>query len=381
MAPRGADAPETPATQPSTQPSLIREDPSDAPVTGLSDDEFARFTRGEARFDEPFAETQGLGPHYIHRSCVSCHEHDARGPGTVRRIVSSEPLPHGDVVRPRLAGDARTPLRAPAGARETTRLGPAVFARGWLEAIDDETILAWEAAQARDEDEVTGRAARLLGTDPAPPSLFGARTPRLGRFGHKARSATLESFAADALLGDMGLTSPARPEEPSNPDALTDDLRAGVDVDAETVTALADYVRALDVPARRRLDARGAQRFLDVGCAECHVPAARTRADHPIAALRDRDVALYTDLLLHDMGAGLEDGIAEGVASGREWRTAPLVGLRFLRGLLHDGRAADVTEAVASHASEGSEASASVARFAALGDDDRAALVRFVEAL
>ncbi len=365
-------------------PTFVREDPSDAPLAGLSDEEAVRFARGDARFEEPFAETQGLGPHYVHRSCTSCHEDDARGPGTVRRIVGTsvdEALAFGDVVRPRLAAGAHTPVTAPDGAREVVRLGPAVFARGWMEAIADETILGWEAAQAADDDAIHGRAAHLVPHPLEPESVFGESAPRLGRFGHKARAATLESFAAEALLSDMGLTSPARPDELPSPDALSDDLRPGLDVDAETVALLADYVRLLAIPERAEPDPRGRVLFAEVGCARCHVPTARTRVDHPIVAMRDREVALYTDLLLHDMGAGLDDGVSEGVASGREWRTAPLVGVRFLRGLLHDGRAETVRDAIAAHASEGSEASEVIARFDALPDADRTAITQFVQGL
>jgi CxxC motif-containing protein (DUF1111 family) len=362
--------------------TLVREDPSDAPLAGLTADERVRFVRGDAHFEEPFAETQGLGPHYVHRSCTSCHEDDARGPGVVRRIVAPEgALPHGDVVRPRLAAGARTAIAAPEGARTVVRLGPAVFARGLLEAIPDETILAHEAAQAAAGGPISGRAARLASSAREPASLFGDAAPRLGRFGHQARAATLESFVADALLGDMGLTSPARPDELSSPDGLRDDLRPGPDVDAETVALLADYVRFLAIPARIEPDPHGAALFERVGCADCHVPTARTRADHPVEALRDREVALYTDVLLHDLGEGLDDGLVEGAAEPREWRTAPLVGVRFLRGLLHDGRAETVAEAIAAHASEGSEANDVVARFEALAPDDQRALIGFVEAL
>jgi len=295
--------------------------------------------------------------------------------------VSSAPLPFGDAVRPRLAAGASTPVTAPAGTREVVRLGPAVFARGWMEAIADETILGWEAAQAADDDAIRGRAARLAPHPLEPASLFGETAPHLGRFGHKARTATLESFAAEALLSDMGLTSPARPDELPSPDAMSDDLRPGLDVDADTVALLADYVRLLAIPERAEPDSRGRTLFSEVGCARCHVPTARTRADHPTAVMRDREVALYTDLLLHDMGVGLDDGLSEGVASGREWRTAPLVGIRFLRGLLHDGRAETVAEAIRAHASEGSEASEVIARLDALPDPDRAAIERFVQGL
>jgi CxxC motif-containing protein (DUF1111 family) len=384
-----APAQEAPAQEATAQetprqpPRLVREDRSDLPIAGLTAELATLFALGDGRFEEPFTEAQGLGPLYIQRSCVGCHEDDLRGPGVVRRFgVEGVRLPFGDTVRPQLAAGAHTPLAPPEGARVTTRLPPAVIGRGQLEALPDAQLFAWAEAQAQAGGPISGRVARHRDEDTiATPSVFGADAPTLGRFGLKARTATLEDFVADALLGDMGLTSPTRVVEPSNPDALEDDARPGLDVDAETVVQLAAYVRLLAIPTRATPDARGERLFSEIGCADCHVPRARTRADHPIEALRDREVALYTDVLLHDMGAGLEDGIEEAAASGREWRTAPLVGLRFVRSFLHDGRAGDVATAIAAHASDGSEASEVLARFEALEAQDREALVRFVEGL
>jgi CxxC motif-containing protein (DUF1111 family) len=375
-----------PAQEAPAAPRLVREDRSDLPIAGLTAELATLFARGDARFEEPFTEAQGLGPLYIQRSCVSCHEDELRGPGVVQRFAvpgpAGEPLPFGDTVRPRLAAGAHTPITAPEGARVTTRLPPAVIGRGALEAIPDAQLLAWAEVQASAGGPISGRVARRHDEGAVvTPSVFGADAPTLGRFGHKARTATLEDFVADALLGDMGLTSPSRTSELAGPDELHDAARVGLDVDAETVAQLAAYVRLLAIPARATPDARGERLFSEIGCADCHVPRARTRADHPIEALRDREVSLYTDVLLHDMGAGLEDGIEEAGASGREWRTAPLVGLRFVRGFLHDGRAGNVADAIAAHASEGSEASEVIARFEALDDDERDALVRFVEGL
>jgi len=81
---------------------LVEADPSDAPIATLTDAELERFAEGDARFELPFREPQGLGPLYIHRSCVSCHEEDARGPGAVRRLAvvgDGAPLLFGDVPR------------------------------------------------------------------------------------------------------------------------------------------------------------------------------------------------------------------------------------------------------------------------------------------
>jgi CxxC motif-containing protein (DUF1111 family) len=202
----------------------------------------------------------------------------------------------------------------------------------------------------------------------------------VGRFGLKARIAAVDDFTADALQGDMGITSPLRPTEIPNPDGLTDDLKPGVDVTADSVNERATYVRMTAIPLRTP-DAHGLQLFTDAKCAVCHAPTLKTRADYPIAILAGIDAPVFTDMLLHDLGAGLADGIVEGLATGRDWRTAPLIGLRFDRTFMHDGRAGDVPAAIAAHAGPGSEANESVSLYQAMSAADRAALETFVESL
>jgi CxxC motif-containing protein (DUF1111 family) len=178
----------------------------------------------------------------------------------------------------------------------------------------------------------------------------------------------------------MSLTSPFRPDELPNPDGLVDDDHTGLDLDLETVTRTADYIRLLEIPARTAHPA-GAQAFEDVGCAVCHAPSLRTRADYPVPELADVDAPIYSDLLLHDMGASLGDGIAEGEAGPRDWKTSPLIGLRFQIYFLHDGSATSVEDAILRHGEEGSEAAPVVAAFESLDPDERRALVEFVESL
>jgi CxxC motif-containing protein (DUF1111 family) len=121
--------------------------------------------------------------------------------------------------------------------------------------------------------------------------------------------------------------------------------------------------------------------FEQAECSVCHVPSMRTRDDYPIAQLRSIDAPIYSDLLLHDMGLTLADGIADGDANWREWKTPPLIGLRFMRTYLHDGRAASIEQAIEMHEGSGSEASASVERFKGLSDADKKELIDFVSAL
>ena len=103
---------------------------------------------------------------------------------------------------------------------------------------------------------------------------------------------------------------------------------------------------------------------------QCHT-ALFTTANSSVAALRNEPVPLYSDLLVHDMGAGLADGVSQGAAGGREFRTAPLWGLGQRIFFLHDGRTSDLIGAIRAHASSGSEASGSVMLYNALSEARR----------
>jgi CxxC motif-containing protein (DUF1111 family) len=264
-----------------------------------------------------------------------------------------------------------------------------VIGRGYIEAIADSEIERVEAEQAARADGIHGRVNRVAyASEPNEDTSFHTYQKGetvIGRFGLKARVATLDDFTADAFQGDMGITSPLRPVEFANPDGLTDDDKPGVDVDYRSVNLRATYIRLLAIPARNT-SAQGAQLFESTQCSACHIPALRTRSDYPIPELAGVDAEVYTDLLLHRMGNDLADGLpsnasVDGEADSFEWRTAPLIGLRFNRTFMHDGRAKTIEEAVLAHRAEGSEANGVVDRFEALAGADRAALLEFVEAL
>ncbi|HVZ75281.1 MAG TPA: di-heme oxidoredictase family protein [Polyangia bacterium] len=372
----------------------------DVAISGLSADEDAAFTTGDGLFDLSLFPYDGLGPLYTRASCGQCHTDGVRGPGLVQKMVAvgadgvtpladQSAFPYGHTVHPLVAGGGKTPVMPPAGMSDvkvTTRLGPPILGRGYMEAIADDEILRVESEQAARADAIHGHANRVTyASQPNPDTRFHSHQPGdavIGRFGLKARIAAVDDFTADALQGDMGITSPLRPTEISNPDGLTDDFKPGVDVTIDSVNARAMYVRLTAIPKRPATpDAHAMQLFADTQCAACHVPSLKTRADYPIAALAGIDAPVYTDLLLHDLGDELADGIIEGDATARDWRTAPLIGLRFNKSFMHDGRAQTIDEAIRAHAGTGSEANDSVSRYAALSDDDRAALDAFVGAL
>ena len=106
-----------------------------------------------------------------------------------------------------------------------------------------------------------------------------------------------------------------------------------------------------------------------MGCAKCHVPSLRGV---------NGEVALYSDLLLHDTGAALDDKIVQGDATGADWRTTPLVGIGLRERFLDDGRATTLRDAVLSHGSEGEVVRR---RFFELDEAEQRAIYRFVSSL
>ena len=373
----------------------------DLPLSGASLDQQRAFRAGDAVFEQVFEPADGLGPVYVRPSCTACHLRGGRGPARTERmaVVSSatgapvEALPFGALVRPLVTAGAVTPVLPPDGGLPpgavldvTTRLAAPVFGRAYLEAILDAEIERVAAEQSLRTDEIHGRINRVSfhsqGTvDPRFPVHLAGETGLIGRFGVKARMATLDDVVADALQGDMGLTSALRPVELPNPDGLTDDLLPGVDVPDVQLASLVGYARLLEIPSRPAADARGPGLFESVGCAVCHVPSLRTRPDWPTPQLAGIDAPVFTDLLLHDMGEGLADGQQEEGAGPRDFRTAPLIGLFYLPAYLHDGRASTLREAVLGHGSPGSEAVGTVQRFQALVAEDQDALLAFVGSL
>ena len=256
-----------------------------------------------------------------------------------------------------------------------------LFGAGLIDAIPDEAI---EAAARRTAGAagVRGRVAKLKGG-------------RVGRFGWKAQTETLEEFVLSAAASEVGLEVPGH-QQAGDP-RLPGIGAAGLDMDRDECEALVAYVRALPAPVgqvsadakeARRIAAGGAT-FAAIGCASCHLPK-----------LGDVE-GIYSDLLLHDMGAKLVDtgsyGVfvtspagaggpnAEGGPRGesvgvlvQEWRTPPLWGLRDSAPYLHDGRAATITQAVAHHGGQGA---AAARRYAVLPAHRRGQLDAFLQSL
>jgi CxxC motif-containing protein (DUF1111 family) len=368
-------------------------DVQDGPLPGLTPEERAAFVRGDQAFGRPFSPSEGLGPIFNDVSCAACHSADGRGrPENALVRFGEAPDYLGAYGGPQIQDQAipgAVPELLPPGVASSVRLPPAVFGVGLIEAIPDAAILALADPDDADGDGISGRVNWAYAKAYVPDHEGGGAEPRVGRFGRKAQTGSLLQQVVEAYHQDMGITTDFVPDENVNPQAsratAAADRVADPELAAEEVRAVLAYLRGLAAPAPGRTTPereRGAQLFASVGCTACHVPELRTGTSS-MAALSDQPVPLFSDLLLHDMGDALADGRADGSASGREWRTAPLWGLRvmrrFLNGeafLLHDGRARNVNDAILLH---GGEAQRARDAYANLTPEERAALLAYVE--
>lgn len=359
-----------------------------SPLPGLSPEETEAFEAGRAVFARIFTPDEGLGPRFNENSCSACHTFPVDG-GTgetaVRKATRHTDSGRCDLlseqggenlriqVTPALAQLGGTAVPTPPDAHHETRFAiPFVFGLGLVDAIPYETLEALADPDDSDGDGISGRVGR-------------DRMGRPARFGRKADVASLDDFNDSALRLEMGLTTPAFPDEtwagaipPVPPET---DPAPEPEVDLVTFAALSAFVRFLAPPAPANIveaspEARGRRYFEEAGCADCHVPTLQA-GPHPSPAIANRTIALYSDLLLHDMGAGLA-GTCGPAASTTEYRTEPLMGLRYREAYLHDGRARRVRDAIIQH---GGEAVSARRRFLELHRVEQEALLRFLGTL
>lgn len=270
------------------------------------------------------------------------------------------------------------------------RVAPPMIGMGLLEAIPEEAILAKADPDDANGDGISGRPNRVWSSE--------HDTVMLGRFGWKAGSPTVAQQSAGAFRGDVGISTPLFPQHAGDctpAQAVCRDAPHGAGADGETAEATAEmfdtllfYSRNLAVPARRDIDdpqvLAGKRLFYESGCTGCHTPKFVTRRDSIGKEQSFQLIWPYTDLLLHDMGEGLADGRPEGVANGREWRTAPLWGIGLTEVVsghthfLHDGRARNLLEAILWHGGEAESAKEAVV---AMTRQQREALLAFLNSL
>ena len=330
---------------------------------------------GAKLFRAEFTPAQGLGPLFNAPSCVACHRTPTVGGMGVEGLAvvscvgtfhsgSFDPLVGrgGPVARAHSIAELGIPCDLAHGPPAAANLvsvcnAPALYGLGLVDSIPDDVIRA--GAMAR--DAVNGRVHAV--TD-------AQGRVRVGRFGWKADVATLEQFVGEAFRNELGITNPLAPVDLVASTGCGG-AAAALDDDGTIVRAVTAYIAALPRPSPTAgaQDQRGQELFTAAGCAACHTPTLASAVG---------DVPLYSDLLLHDLGPALADGVVQGDANDREWRTTPLWGLGIRSRFLHDGRATNLRDAILAH---DGEAAASAKAFRKLAPDDQTALMAFVSGL
>jgi CxxC motif-containing protein (DUF1111 family) len=422
------------------------------PLATLSDAEAARFAVGNSFFRRNWVQApasaqarDGLGPHFMARSCGGCHLHDGRAaPPT----AANEPQPagllmrlsvpglgqHGGVVPEPTYGEQLTNAAnsgvAPEGqvvvsqrplhgrfkdgtpytlqqpiyhfknlahgplahsTLSSPRIAPQLAGVGLLDAINEADILRNAQLQSEQPGPIKGQPNRVWD------AFAGAL--RVGKFGWKANTASLAHQTAAAFQGDMGITSRLFPHETCTP-AQTDCLKAprggpggqGPEIDDTTLAHVVFYQSALAPAARReptdRATRQGQALFAQAQCAACHQPS-YTTGTAPFAAfssprVEGQRIWPYTDLLLHNMGPLLADGRPDFEANGQQWKTPPLWGIGLIKDV--NGHTQLLHDGRARGVLEailwhGGEAEAAKQHVLKFNRTEREALVKFVESL
>jgi CxxC motif-containing protein (DUF1111 family) len=275
------------------------------------------------------------------------------------------------------------------------RIPTPIFGGGLIENIPDATIVANMNANPA--------LKRLLGISGH--TNNSGNDGSITRFGWKAQNKSLEIFAGEAYNVEMGVTNELfqtkRASPPSaclynpTPEDETNFSQTGAQIPSDTV-AFAAFMRFLAPPTPSAQGiagnpsalsiADGRLMFSAVHCDMCHTPTLQTGKSAMASALNNQTAALYSDLLVHNMGSGLADRVSQGSAGPDEFRTAPLWGLGQRAFFLHDGRATPANggllQAIEAHAGQGSEANIVIQLFNnQLSNQQKQDLLNFLRSL
>lgn len=391
------------------------------PVMGLSPAEYAAFFRGKELFEKDFTRSEGVGPHFNATSCKACHLTPVTGgsapnyrnfylaaigfPGAQFHIQTPSDLP--SMVVPTFSPVGAPRVRIPeSGSTQvsglpvitTQRNAPPMFGTGLFELIRNADI----AANADPDDTIVpdGISGRLNHDFALDPSVQGqAPQGNVGRFGYKNQANFIEPFIRGAANNQMGLTT-----NPIEGNAGIVQLAAAAQIGSSITDPLTDFdgvpdpeisnadfadiiafSRFLAPPKPKPFSAAavaGEALFTSTGCAACHIPTLPLNS-----TLNGGSITAYTDLLIHDMGPGLADGLSMGrpqpdstnpLTTENEFRTQPLWGVSMHAPYLHDGRAGTLHEAILAHGGEGQAARDAYDLLTQQQKDD---VIAFLEAL
>jgi len=418
-----------------------------SPIAGLSSGQTELFNAGNDAFTSVEEVADGLGPTMNLDSCAGCHMQPAIGGtspyvnpqvdfsskngatnilpsfislyGPVREarfVENPDGTPDGGVhavftIAGRTDAPAGCDLAQPDFATALAqhnvifRIPTPTFGGGLIEQIPDSAILANQAANA-DQKKALGIFGRpniiLAGNTVSGQPNRNGNDGTIARFGWKAQNKSLLLFSGEAYNVEMGITnelfqterdetpecqSAKTPNDVTNADGSTiTDMISDIEKFSLFMRFLAPPTPSPNTPGGTQSITRGRNLFSHIGCAACHTPTLYT-GNASVAALRKQPVNLYSDLLVHDMGPYLADGVSQGQAGPREFRTAPLWGLGQRIFFLHDGRTKDLLKAIQAHQSgsfltrDASEANAVIAKFNSLTESQKQDILNFLRSL
>ena len=405
----------------------------DNKTNGMVDD--ATHAADQAKFDEVEQVPDGLGPLYNAQSCRECHQNPTSGGSTqISELRVGHRGSHGKFENPEIpiargteiikgrslvndraiCPSAAFPVteiqeRVPDSEQiRTFRVSLNLLGDGFVEAVPDQTFVNLAKEQCnKGHHKICGQVLYV-------PIVEAPGQTGVGRFGWKDQQASLLSFAADAYLNEMGITSRLQPDEVTS---LCNTAREPNDQPGSDglsdIDRFARFIRASKAPARdaqlaaTRNAKEGAELFAKVGCEQCHVETLATASAGTqlnggtltvSAALGDKQFHPYADFLLHDVGTG--DGIVQSMtehygkkmysitwkdlsipafeSTANKIRTAPLWGVRLHSRLMHDGAAVTLLDAIRRHKGE---AEPVTEKFEKLKSSEKEALLEFLRSL
>jgi len=364
--------------------------------------------RGNGRFEDNkfiFSEREtvddGLGPTYNDVGCVECHQSVDTGAFSqamefrAGHITNGQfvDAPGGQLVHARGTDSDIVEHISTAETVKTFRVTTSALGDGFVECIANGTL----------QNNVNAQPLAQRGTLTQVPVVEAGGTLRIGRFGWKAQHASLQSFAGDAYLNEMGITNPFDGSNglTENPCSTAEGVRnctgapfdpvADPEDDGDDVLAFADFMAATRAPGRQNpipaAATRGDALFNSVGCAVCHTRTFTTASPGTVInggafrvpnALGNKIIHPFSDFALHNIGTG--DGIVQnaGQGSANQLRTAPLWGIRGRNRLMHEGLNITIFDSIQLHAGQ---ATAARNNFNALSGAQRNDLIAFVLSL
>lgn len=418
------------------------------PLSTLTADQLLFFQDGQTRFQNVDTVATGLGPAYNSTSCASCHSQPAVGGSSPSTAQYPNLGPNPQVAAANAGGatntipffitangpvrEARFPFVVSNGLVTSTpdggvhdlytitgrsdavgcnlaqpnfqqaeqlnnlifRIPTPTYGAGLIENIADATILANMRAN--------NSLKESLGISGHPNTSGNDGT--ITRFGWKAQNKSLLIFTGEAYNVEVGVTNEAFPNERGNPPAScvfnptpedTGNFAASGAQIPSDVVQFSNFMRFLAPPAPSTAGIpgnppltsiqNGRAVFSQIHCDMCHTPALPTAASNFTPGLSNQEAALYSDLLVHNMGSGLADHISQGNAGPDEFRTAPLWGVGQRIFFLHDGRSGPANggllSAIRQHAGNGSEANTVIQLFSNLSTQQKQDLLNFLRSL